>query len=61
MKKMLLVAGAIVAGAVAMPGAAEASPIYCDAWNAVQDRLDRDIAYCIDDPSPIDDLLTLEP
>ena len=58
MKKVLVVAAAVVGGAVAMPGPAEANPI-CDVWNYAQDKLDRDIAYCIDDPSPLDDLLEL--
>ncbi len=55
MRKTLIVAAAAVAGSVALPASASAGPIYCDAWNAVQERLDRDIAYCIDDPNPTEE------
>ena len=60
MKRVLLVAAAVVGGAVAMPNPAQANPI-CDVWNAAQNALDRELAYCIDDPSPLDDLIVLEP
>ena len=57
MKKLLVVAAAIVGGAVAMPGPAQANPI-CDAYDAVNSRLGHPVqAYCIDDPNPIWDLL----
>ena len=54
MRKTLIVAAVAMAGAVALPGTASAGTIYCDAWNAVQERIDKDIAYCIDDPNPLD-------
>jgi hypothetical protein len=59
MKKLLLVAVAVAGGAVAMPGQADANVI-CDAYDAVNSRLGHPVqAYCIDDPSPIDDVLGL--
>lgn len=64
MRKTLIVAATAVAGAMTLPGSASAGPIYCDAWNAVQERVGQDIAYCIDDPNPteekIRELLELE-
>jgi hypothetical protein len=61
MKKLLVMALAIVGGAVAMPGSADAN-VFCDAYDAVNSRLGHPVqAYCIDDPTPIDDLLELQP
>ncbi len=54
MRKTLIVAAAAAAGAVALPGTASAGTIYCDAWDRVQERVGKDIAYCIDDPNPVD-------
>ena len=56
MKKLLLIAAAVVGGAVAMPGQAQANPI-CDVYDAATSRLGYPVqAYCIDDPSWLDDL-----
>ena len=62
MKKLLAVATAVVLGAVvAVPGPAEANPI-CDVYDAVNRAAGYPVqAYCIDDPSPLDDLLELQP
>jgi hypothetical protein len=61
MKKVLVVAAAIAGAAVAVPGPAQANPI-CDAYDAVNARLGHPVdAYCIDDPSPLDDPIELQP
>jgi hypothetical protein len=60
MRKMLIAAVAVLGVAVSLPSGASANPV-CDAWAFVQKQTGRDIAYCIDDPSALDDLLTLEP
>jgi hypothetical protein len=61
MRKTLIAAAAVLgAVAVSLPSTASANPV-CDAWAFVQKQTGRDIAYCIDDPSALDDLLTLEP
>jgi hypothetical protein len=57
MKKTLIAAAAALAAAAAVPGTADANTIVCDAWNTVQERVDRDLAYCIDDPNPVDDAI----